>query len=275
MAESTRGRAVGSAVMAVALAAAIAFLAAGRAVWGGSDGPSVNIESSDIPEGGTEVTRLSALEVSDPPLCGFAVDVQYDPLVKVPLRCDPDPEGNFTLAVCNVHYAPDTVRVAGVTGSAEGLTGDIPLADVTWCAVGSLGESTDLDVRIVSFADCSLPPADITPVAAQDGVNVVVAGPPPADSDGDAFGDCVEAYLATDPFDDCPDVVGSDDAWPLDIDKDRMISVTGDIFNYLGRIGATPASPNWWQRLDLDTSGDISVTGDVIMYNGRIGQTCT
>ena len=52
------------------------------------------------------------------------------------------------------------------------------------------------------------------------------------------------------------------------------ISVTGDVLNYLSRIGATPGAPNWWQRLDLDMSGDISVTGDVFTYKNRIGETC-
>jgi len=244
---------------------------------GQGGGPTVSIEGGQAPTGGTDVTTLSALGVSDPALCGFAVDVQYDPLVTVPMGCDPDPEGKFDAELCNPNYPGDIVRVVGATGSLEGVRGDIPLADITWCAVGSLGESTDLDVRIVSFLDCADAPAEITPVAEQDGVNVIVTGPPAVgtDSDGDGFGDCVEAYLATDPYDNCPDVVGSDDAWPLDIDMSRDISVTGDVLNYVGRIGATPASPNWWQRLDLDTSGDISVTGDLIMYNGRIGQTCT
>nr|NIS39934.1 hypothetical protein [Desulfuromonadales bacterium] len=51
--------------------------------------------------------------------------------------------------------------------------------------------------------------------------------------------------------------------------------MTGDVYNYVGRIGATPSSPSWLQRLDLDMSGDISVTGDVYKFVGKIGQTCT
>ena len=95
-----------------------------------------------------------------------------------------------------------------------------------------------------------------------------------ADSDGDDWTNANELYIGTDPFDDCPD--GSwDDAWPLDIDMSRDVSVTGDVFQYSGRNGATFGSPQWWHRLDLDTSGDISVTGDVFMYVGKIGETCT
>jgi hypothetical protein len=109
---------------------------------------------------------------------------------------------------------------------------------------------------------------------------------PPAcqDSDSDGFVDGIEAYLGTDPLDNCPDVVGADDAWPLDINKTRDISVTGDIINYLGRIGAKsgpsaycpgPLQGNWLQRLDLNKSCDISVTGDVFLYLHRIGEKCT
>jgi len=95
------------------------------------------------------------------------------------------------------------------------------------------------------------------------------------DTDLDGFNDDIECYLPTDSKDDCTDNPGVHDAWPLDIDMTRDISVTGDVFNYVGRIGAIPGSPNWWQRLDLDMSSDISVTGDVFWFVGMIGATCT
>jgi len=93
-------------------------------------------------------------------------------------------------------------------------------------------------------------------------------------SDGDGFPDEVELYLDTDPRDACPDNP-NDDAWPLDIDMTSDISVTGDVFSYVGRLGAAPGGTEWSQRLDLDVTRDISVTGDVFMYVGRIGETCT
>jgi len=104
------------------------------------------------------------------------------------------------------------------------------------------------------------------------------------DDDNDGFSNAVELYLPTDPLDDCPDVIGSDDAWPLDIDMNGDLSVTGDVINYIGRIGAKsgpsaycpgPLQGNWLQRLDLNMSCDISVTGDVLMYVHRIGEKCT
>jgi subtilisin-like proprotein convertase family protein/putative hemolysin len=94
------------------------------------------------------------------------------------------------------------------------------------------------------------------------------------DDDNDGWSDAVETYIGTDPFDSCPDD-SSDDAWPLDVNMDGAISVTGDVLTYRGRIGATPGGADWWQRLDLNMDGAISVTGDVLAYRGMIGETCT
>jgi hypothetical protein len=94
------------------------------------------------------------------------------------------------------------------------------------------------------------------------------------DSDGDGFDAEVEQWVGTDCSAACTDVVGSHDAWPPDIDMDRSLSVSGDVINYVGRIGARPGAQNWRQRLDLDMDSAISVTGDVALYMGRIGETC-
>jgi hypothetical protein len=106
---------------------------------------------------------------------------------------------------------------------------------------------------------------------------------PDVDTDGDGFDDDVECYLPTDQLDACPDDP-SDDAWPLDINRSADISVTGDVFSFVGRIGAKsgpsvycpgPLQGNWWQRLDLNMSCDISVSGDVFKYVGHVGQHCS
>jgi putative hemolysin len=93
------------------------------------------------------------------------------------------------------------------------------------------------------------------------------------DDDNDGFDDTIESYLGTDPLDDCSDSP-SDDAWPLDINNDGLITATSDSLNFRGRIGAVPGDSNWWQRLDLDASGNINATGDVLKYWGKVGQTC-
>jgi len=92
-----------------------------------------------------------------------------------------------------------------------------------------------------------------------------------ADYDSDAFSNATEIYIGTDLYDNCPD--GSwDDAWPLDINKDRFATMA-DVNMYAGRLGATPGAPNYWQRVDLNTDGYITMA-DVLLYAGKIGTTC-
>ena len=91
--------------------------------------------------------------------------------------------------------------------------------------------------------------------------------------DNDAFDDSAESYLSTDPLDACADGT-SDDAWPLDINKDKVITVSGDPWNFAGHIGAMPGDPNWWQRLDLNMDNFITMA-DAFMYGGKLGQICT
>jgi hypothetical protein len=94
------------------------------------------------------------------------------------------------------------------------------------------------------------------------------------DMDIDGFLDAAELHVGTDPLDDCPDD-STDDAWPLDINIDATVTVVGDAFNFRDRIGATPGSPEWLQRLDLNADGFITGVGDVLGYRGMVGATCT
>ena len=56
----------------------------------------------------------------------------------------------------------------------------------------------------------------------------------------------------------------------------RVTSIggSGDVFDFVGRIGATPASPQWKLRLDFDKDSLLSVTADVFQFVGRIGDKC-
>ena len=65
------------------------------------------------------------------------------------------------------------------------------------------------------------------------------------------------------------------DAWPLDIDMNREIDVTSDVFTYRGKIGCIVSQDPTCKRLDLVPDGEIDVTGDVFEYRGMIGATCT
>ena len=97
---------------------------------------------------------------------------------------------------------------------------------------------------------------------------------PLLDSDGDTFYDDVECYLPTDFRDDCSDNPGVHDAWPLDNNIDRAVTVVGDVLVYSGKIGAPVTNPTL-QRLDINADGSITVVGDVLPFSGNIGATCT
>ena len=94
------------------------------------------------------------------------------------------------------------------------------------------------------------------------------------DDDNDGFSDVVEVYLSTDPLDNCPDVVGADDAWPLDINMDKSVTMA-DVFKYSGKIGRPVSGDPLLRRLDLNTDGYITTVGDVSKFSGKIGKTCT
>jgi hypothetical protein len=94
------------------------------------------------------------------------------------------------------------------------------------------------------------------------------------DKDNDGFSNCEEEYLGTDPLDNCSDD-STHDAWPLDINKDTYITVTGDVLLFAPWIDcAVTDNPDDCQRLDLDYDGWITQEGDADLYNGRIGETC-
>jgi hypothetical protein len=94
-----------------------------------------------------------------------------------------------------------------------------------------------------------------------------------SDTDGDTFPDDDECYLPTDPLDDCTDLPGDVDAWPLDNNVDTFVTVVGDVLTYSGNIGLPVTNPTL-QRLDLNADGSITVVGDVLAFSGMIGASC-
>jgi len=101
---------------------------------------------------------------------------------------------------------------------------------------------------------------------------------PAGDDDCDGFTTAVEEHVGTDSGDDCTDDPGVHDAWPLDINMDRYISVVGDVLEFRGHVGASlppPPDPNWDQRLDLSMDDYLSVVGDVLLFRGNVGASCT
>jgi hypothetical protein len=98
------------------------------------------------------------------------------------------------------------------------------------------------------------------------------------DDDNDGFNDDKEWSMGVDPLDDCSNVPGSHDAWPLDSNSDKNVTVVGDVLPYSGNIGASVGGspPTSWslRRLDLNADGSITVVGDVLPFSGNIGAGC-
>lgn len=93
------------------------------------------------------------------------------------------------------------------------------------------------------------------------------------DDDNDGFLDTQEIYSAIDPYDNCPNNVGSHDAWPLDIDRNKVANVV-DVSKYKGKVPAAAYNPSYNRRLDLDGSGTVNV-GDVLKFKGKTPSLCS
>jgi len=103
------------------------------------------------------------------------------------------------------------------------------------------------------------------------GCDVIRIVPPELDSDGDGFGDAVEASMRTDQFAACP-ADSSHDAWPPDFNNNTTVDIIDALF--FGRvIMSNLADPNYDERYDLNANGTIDII-DVLMLGPVIMQSC-
>jgi hypothetical protein len=161
--------------------------------------------------------------------------------VATPFVSDPVPANNSSHKLLSVWDDLDS----GADNDGDGV-----LNGVDNCALGYNPSQTDADTDSVGDA-CDT-----------------------GDSDADVFSDAVEVYLGTDPADNCPNVVGADDAWPLDMNKDKRVTVVGDVLKFSGKIGRSVGEYPEVKRLDLNADGRITVVGDVLKFSGKIGRSC-
>lgn len=102
------------------------------------------------------------------------------------------------------------------------------------------------------------------------GCDIIRIVPPELDSDGDGFGDAVEASMRTDQFAACP-TDSSHDAWPPDADDDRDVDI-GDVIILLNGIILNPL--NYQARSDFDADGDVDIGDVIIGFGDKILTTC-
>jgi hypothetical protein len=126
---------------------------------GGAGGSNVTLTIADgtAAVGGTVVLELDALHVGTPGLGAFTVDVSYDSSVASAASCK-SPE-NQGLGFCNANFASGKVRAVGAI--AEGKSGDVPLATITF-KCDKAGRS-DLTISVDTLADATIGnPTDIS-----------------------------------------------------------------------------------------------------------------
>ena len=93
-----------------------------------------------------------------------------------------------------------------------------------------------------------------------------------SDDDDDGWDDTDEAFITTDPLDDCADL-SSDNAWPPDINNDRRVQGL-DILFLRPALGKQEGEPGYVRRYDLDTNGWIQGL-DILYIRPLLGQVCT
>jgi len=164
---------LGLTLVVLLVASGVAFAVRGP-LASGSSTATVTIESGSAVPGGSDTVRLEAIGVPAPGLGASTIDISYDPSVISPLSCANDPNDLFDMALCNLAYQPNVVRFSALRSTA-GATGTLPLADITYQAIGQAGECSSLGVALVTFSD-----PDGTPIAhvVQDGQYCIPAPSP-------------------------------------------------------------------------------------------------
>ena len=182
---------------------------------------------------------------------------------------------------------PDPPQPAVPQSCTDGVDNDndgkVDAADNSALGCDSTDASYDNDADDDGVGDATDNcPADAN--SSQTNTDVIVNPPGDAlgdecddDDDDDGFDDSLEWYLGTDPLADCPMVTSPEthDAWPLDINIDRNVTVVGDVLKYRGNVGCN-VTLNWTcARLDINGDGQITVVGDVLKFRGNVGASCT
>jgi len=124
-------------------------------------GATVQIGSESAPPGENVTVRLEVLDVPEPGLGSYTIDISYDPAVVDPVGCAPDPGGVLDVKLCNLDFErndvnPDTIRIGGFQMN-PGTVGDVALADITFQAIGEPDQCSDLTLEVVELTDTNGP----------------------------------------------------------------------------------------------------------------------
>ena len=174
----------------------------------------ISIDSASMAVGGQASLDVRALNVGDPGLGAWSVDIFFDPAIVSAVDCSAEQGG-----VCNPAFAPNTVRFTGA--SAGGLDGTTKLAEITF-SCDAEGVSA-LTISIEVFADATIGAPQPLDVSIQDGqisCGVQVPTATPGSSDGNGGDDAASCGLF-DFQEDAQNALISDPSDPLGLDPDN------------------------------------------------------
>jgi hypothetical protein len=149
------------------------------------DNPRVGVGSGQVDPGDSIQIPVEALEMPGEGLGAFTIEVHYDSAVVAVKDCGADPDGLYG-GLCN-----DNGQKITYTGVSEkGVPGDSLLAEISFQAVGKVGDSTVLDVKLLTMAD-----PDGEPIAAGEEDGVITIGQADGDVNCDGKTDVVDAMF--------------------------------------------------------------------------------
>ena len=223
----------------------VALLNAAMGAQWGSDldvpGITLRIGSAELPPTATATVCLEALDVADPGLESYVIDVSYDPGIVDPVACVPDPDGLILSANCDIDHAPGVVRCDGLHPT-DGLTGQVALCDITFQAVGEICQTSELlpGVEELCLTDATCPAVNIEPGSIHVGT---ICGD--VDCDGDV--DAVDALFVLQYVvgmrlggDQCPSPPGALYLPTADVNCDGIVDAVDAMFILQYVVGTRP-----------------------------------
>lgn len=122
---------------------------------------TVSIEDIQVGPGGSATVPLYIYDVTDPDGVGTVqLDLTYDPSV-VEITDTDDSNTDFTFTTSTYDNVNGTFTVGGSYIGTTGPTGDVRIIDITFSAVGSVGEGCQLDITVTVLKDATVEQNDI------------------------------------------------------------------------------------------------------------------
>ena len=187
-------------VMAIVLALGVTA----RETSAGADAV-VAMDSTSVAVASEAELDVRMLNVGEPGLGAWSIDISYDPAVVSAVDCIAEQGG-----VCNPAFGANTVRVAGA--SAGGLEGDIKLAEITFLCVTEGPSPLTISIELLADATVGGP----QPMAASIQNGSISCGnvqPPPVSNS--------DACDAFDFQEDAQHALNSDLSDPVGLDPDN------------------------------------------------------